>query len=181
MPIFIFKFLAKKNNLNIVSYFNYCILSAPLSQTISQKIKWNLGKFLIINIRIYKSIGSRFVIRPKINDDTKKLEINIAKSIFNKIRSKADILKIKIEGVRIGDLVYDTYLKSNQVAFVDIKKDDFYQMLKDFCSFILLLEKFFDENNVHSIIGVHSVYSYGLPLRIAISKKIKAYTINSRD
>ena len=89
------------------------------------------------------------------------------------IKLEVNILKIKIEGVRIGDLVYDTYLKSNQVAFVDIKKDDFYQMLKDFVHLYYYWKKFFDENNVHSIIGVHSVYSYGLPLRIAISKKLK--------
>ena len=29
--------------------------------------------------------------------------------------------------------------------------------------------------------GVHSVYSYGIPFRIAISKKINAYIINSRE
>ena len=65
-------FLAKKYDLNIVGYFNYCILSAPLNQTIFQKIKWNLGKFFNYKYHaIYKSFGSKYVIRPKINKDKK--------------------------------------------------------------------------------------------------------------
>ena len=43
------------------------------------------------------------------------------------------------------------------------------------------MEKFFNKNPIHSIVGVHSVYSYGIPLRIAISENVNAYTVNSRE
>jgi len=175
-------FLAKKYDLNIVGYFNYCILSAPLNQTIFQKIKLNLGKFFNYKYHaIYKSFGSKYVIRPKINKDKKEFATKIANLIFTKIKNKKDILKIKLEGIYIGDLIYDTYLKSNQLAFVNIKDRNFYSMLVDFINLFYFWKNFFTENDVHSIIGVHSVYSYGLPMRVAISKKINAYTINSRE
>ena len=43
------------------------------------------------------------------------------------------------------------------------------------------MEKFFSTNKIHTIIGVHSVYSYALPLRIAINKGINAYTVKSSE
>ena len=61
-------FLAKKNNLNIIGYFNYCILSAPLKSTFVQNIKWKLGEFLNYkNHGVYKSFGCSKIIRPLIN------------------------------------------------------------------------------------------------------------------
>ena len=60
-------FLAQQHKLSIISYFNYCILSAPLRQTLIQKIKWNFGKWINYkNHGIYRSMGSKKVIRPNI-------------------------------------------------------------------------------------------------------------------
>ncbi len=175
-------FLAKNYKLNIISYFNYCILSAPLRQTKLQKLKWNLGKLINLkNHGIYKSIGSKKVIIPKIISKYEKKAEKITKLIYKKLRSKKDILSIKLEKILIGDLLYDTYLKSNQIATIDIKNEKFYNTLNDFIHLYFYWKDYFNNNKVHSIIGVHSVYSYGLPLRIAISKKIKAYTIKSSE
>ncbi len=175
-------FLSKKFNLDIVSYFNYCILSAPLRQTFFQFIKWNLGKLLNFKYHgIYKSFGSKKVIRPSIDKTRLKKETKLSKFIFSKIKTKKDILKIKVDNILIGDLIFDTYLKSNQVASVNIKDEKFYTMLKDFIHLFFYWKNFFDKNPIHSIVGVHSVYSYGIPLRIAISENVNAYTVNSRE
>ena len=175
-------FLSKKFNLDIVSYFNYCILSAPLRQTFFQFIKWNLGKLLNFKYHgVYKSFGSKKVIRPSIDKTRLKKETKLSKFIFSKIKTKKDILKIKVDNILIGDLIFDTYLKSNQVASVNIKDEKFYTMLKDFIHLFFYWKNFFNKNRIHSIVGVHSVYSYGIPLRIAISENVNAYTVNSRE
>ena len=175
-------FLSKKFNLDIVSYFNYCILSAPLRQTFFQFIKWNLGKLLNFKYHgVYKSFGSKKVIRPSIDKTRLKKETKLSKFIFSKIKTKKDILKIKVDNILIGDLIFDTYLKSNQVASVNIKDEKFYTMLKDFIHLFFYWKNFFNKNPIHSIVGVHSVYSYGIPLRIAISENVNAYTVNSRE
>ncbi len=175
-------FLSKKFNLKIVGYFNYCILSSPLKQSFIQKFKWNLGKIIGFKYHgVYKSFGSKKIIRPHVNLEKNNFETKLAKTIFSKLKNKNDVLKIKIDNILIGDLLFDTYLKSNQVATIDLDNKNFYRMLKDFVGLFYYWKKFFRKNNVHSILGVHSVYSYGLPLRIAVSKNIKAYTINSRE
>jgi hypothetical protein len=175
-------FLAKKFKLNIISYFNYCILAAPLKPTFLQKIRWNFGKYINFkNHGVYKSKGSKDTIRPAIINKNLQKEKRISKLIYKKLKNKNDILKIHMSGVLMGDLIYDTFLKSNKVATIDIKDRRFFALLKDFVHLFYYWNNYFKENDVHSIIGVHSVYSYGLPLRIAISKGIKAYTINSRE
>ena len=175
-------FLAKKYHLNIIGYFNYSILSAPLKSTFIQKIKWKIGEYLNYKNRsIYKSFGCKKVIRPDIKRKNKAKVEKLTKNIFKKLKNKNDILKIKIDKILIGDLLYDTFLKSNQIASINISEDKFFYTLKDFIHLYFYWRDFFKENKIHSIIGVHSVYSYGLPLRIAISQNIKAYTINSRE
>lgn len=175
-------FLAQQHKLSIISYFNYCILSAPLRQTLIQKIKWNFGKWINYkNHGIYRSMGSKKVIRPNIIAKNEIKEKKIAQFIFKKLKNKKDILKIKLENILIGDLIYDTFLKSNQVATIDINDKEFYNTLEDFVHLFYYWKNFFNNNNVHSIIGIHGVYSYGLSLRIAITKKIKAYTIRSNE
>tara|TARA_B100000795_G_scaffold270073_2_gene262512 strand:+ start:9477 stop:11099 length:1623 start_codon:yes stop_codon:yes gene_type:complete len=175
-------FLAKKFKLNIISYFNYCILAAPLKPTFFQKIRWDFGRYINFkNHGVYKSIGSKNTIRPTIINKNLQKEKKISKLIYQKLKNKNDILKIHMSGILIGDLIYDTFLKSNKVATIDIKDKKFFTILEDFVHLFYYWNNYFKENDVHSIMGVHSVYSYGLPIRIAISKGIKAYTINSRE
>ena len=40
--------------------------------------------------------------------------------LFKKINSKSDLIKLRYKDIVIGDLVYDTYLRFNRVATVDI-------------------------------------------------------------
>ncbi len=79
----------------------------------------------------------------------------------------------------MGDLLYDTYLKSskNPTLFLDNK---FYSLLSDFCKLYIFWKNYFKNNNIKAIIGVHSSYSYGIPLRIALKKKIPTYCVTFR-
>ena len=49
----------------------------------------------------------------------------------DKIKTKKDILDIKINNVELGDLIYDTYLKFKKKPTILIDKD-FYTFLNDF-------------------------------------------------
>ena len=110
-----------------------------------------------------------------------RVKKKIARSIIRKIKSKNDILNIKVENILIGDLLYDTFLKSNQIATINYSDEKFFKMLEDFIHLFFYWKNFFSTNKIHTIIGVHSVYSYALPLRIAINKGINAYTVKSSE
>ena len=126
-------FLAKKNNLNIIGYFNYCILSAPLKSTFVQNIKWKLGEFLNYKIMVFINLlGVQKLLDSLINKKNETKVKKLTKKIFSKLENKSDILKIKIDKILIGDLLYDTFLKSNQIATINISDERLYNTLKDF-------------------------------------------------
>ena len=50
--------------------------------------------------------------------------------IFNNIKSKNDVLKIKLNNILIGDLIYDDYLRSLDKVTVDFKSDEFKKIFK---------------------------------------------------
>ena len=175
-------YLSKKYSLSIIGYFNYSILSSPLKRGLLRKLKWFFGS--IINYKnhgIYKSFGTKKIIVPEITEDIKRKAVKKVKKIFKNIKSKKDILNIKVDNILIGDLIFDTYIKRNKISQFNFKDEKFNIMVEEFIILFYFWKNYFKYNIVHSIIGVHSVYSYAIPLRIAIFNNIKAYTINSRQ
>ena len=89
-----------------------------------------------------------------------------------------EILNIKIEDILIGDLLYDTYLKSKIKPTIDIKSKDFERFTLDFLNFFFWYN-YFKNNDVNGVVASHGVYSYALILRIAETKKIPCYVISA--
>ena len=173
-------FLKNKFQSELVGYFNYKILSSPFEENFLNKLKWIIGnKFNLKNFSIYRSFGVNEIIKPKL----KKSDYKSAKKQFiqikNNIKTKSDILNIEINNIKIGDLIYDTYLKTKYKPTVELDKD-FFNMLYDFCKLFLFWENYFKSNKIKAMIGVHTSYSYGLPLRIALKNKIPTYVVNFR-
>ena len=52
---------------------------------------------------------------------------------FNEFLSKDEVLNFKYKGVKIGYLVYDSYLKENRKATVDIKSKELAFIIKKAC------------------------------------------------
>ena len=64
-------YLKDEYKCEIVAYFNYCLLSAPLKFNILNSTKWFLGeKFSLKNFGIYRSFNTKSIFRPIINSST---------------------------------------------------------------------------------------------------------------
>jgi len=174
-------FLKKKNFGKIVAYYNYTFMVTPLRIGHLQKFKWQLSCFLNLGIKgIYRSFGVDRFIRPETdNKYFYKAKIE-TKKFFKKNPNNSELVNYKINNILIGDLLYDTYLKSKLVPTINIKDKNFYLFFREFLELFFYWEDYFKKNNVVSTIGVHSCYSFGIPLRISIHNKIPSYVINSR-
>jgi hypothetical protein len=169
-----------KYNYKIVAFFNYSLLSADLYFSLLNKIKWWIGSFFLLkNFRIYKSFNTDEFVRPVINKYIMKISRKYFLKTVKRIKNKNDIFDLKIDNILIGDLLYDTYLKSRVLPTLDIHSKDFRNFYLDFISLFLFWVEYFKNNKVKIIAGVHSVYSYALPLRVAINRGIPAYIINT--
>jgi hypothetical protein len=124
--------------------------------------KLGLNKFLMPNLTVLRSI--KYFPKSLI--------------IFLKLKSKKDVLQIKHEGIIIGDLIYDTYIRYFKKSTLSIS---------DF-NLIFLLSRTYGEinylNKVSKLIDIYltgytAYTNAGLPARIFIKNGVEVYTFSN--
>ena len=169
----------KKYSSKTLGFYNNCYIDTYLEISILKRIKIFILQLLNMqNFGIYKSFNTKKILIPNLN---KKQKIIVEKKFLNisrKIKNNSDILSIKINNIKIGDLLYDSFLKRYSLATIDINSNNFKKYLKLFIYLFIYWDFFFKNNDVKSLIVSHSVYSTAIPLRIAINKGIKCYVPN---
>ena len=172
-------YLSKINSSSIIAYPGYINISQNLEQNFLGKIKWYLGfKLSIKNFGVYKSFGTEKILFPSISEEIKTLGEKKAILIFKKIKNKKQILSISVNGVLIGDLIYDTYLKKFKSDTIDLQHPNFFQFFKNTIVLYYFWLDYFKKNRVSSVIISHAVYTLAIPARIAMKNKIKVFIPN---
>jgi hypothetical protein len=139
-------------------------------------IKWFIGSLIKIrNFEVYASYGvDKFLIRITNYFDFFKAK-KITKDFFLKKKTKRDIENFSINGVWIGDLIYDSYLKKYNEPTIDLNSKIFLNFFSKCIENFLFWEKFFEKNKVKGISVSHVVYLNAIPLRIAVKKNIDVF------
>ena len=168
MP-YLLNVLQKKYSANIAGYFPINIISKKFYLLSYLKI------FLpFTSYHIYKSFGlSRFILFSLNN----KIKLKSKREFKNlsKIITKKKFLKYKINGILVGDLFYDTFLRFKLKETIDINDQTFRIFLFDQLKIFYYWNDFFIKNKVKSLILSHTVYTMTIPLRIAVKKNIPTY------
>ncbi len=167
--------LAQQYNSSISAFEGYTLISSPLKLNFFQKVKLVLAKnFFGKYYKIYKSFGVDNFFRPKITKSIEELSLRkFAK--LKKIKTKNQILNIKINNIKIGDLIYDTFLKKYNVSTINLEDKRFNIFLLDCLKLFFFWDRYFKDNKIKAVIVVHSTYLYGVPMRVALSKNIPIY------
>lgn len=164
--------LAKKYNSEIHSY------SSKIENSFFERVKSLINKFYYFSYRnVYRSFGAvNHIIPKKIIDEKNK---NLKNEILNSIKEKKDILNISIKNVKIGDLIYDGYLRKYNLPTIDISSRIFQNYLLNTIELFFFWDKYFKDNEVKAVILSHTVYEFGFILRIATKKNIKVFSAGS--
>ena len=161
--------LCKSRNAQLIGYYPHLTINLRFIIIFIYDLIYPFSKRYI-----FKSFGvSRFLIPLPIYSK-KKIEKKL-KSLKNKIKNKDDILKIKIDNIYIGDLIYDSYLRINFRPTIIIDSKSFNNHLICFINKFYFWKNYFISNNVRAIIFSHAVYHLGLPARLASYYKIPGY------
>lgn len=178
----LFSFFFRNNfHCKTYSFYNNCLLTAPLVFNKINSIKWKIGNFFSLkHFAIYRSFGVEDIFKPEIDKNIIKAADKCFLQNFSKIKSKDDLLNFKINDILIGDLLYDTYLKSRILPTINIYSNDFKIFFLDFLKLFFFWDNYFKKKKVIGIITSHSVYSYAIPLRLALSKKIPSFVSNPK-
>ena len=121
---YLVNYLSEIYKSQIVGFFNYTILSSPFEQTLLSKIKWIIGnKFNLKNFSLFRSFGVNQIIKPSLKKSEILKALKIYEVIKNNIKDKRDVINIKVDGIKINDLIYDTYIKSKRKPTVSFNED----------------------------------------------------------
>ena len=171
--------ILKKKDHEIKSFYNGYGVKTPFRRSISNFFKWKIKKFLSLGfLKIYKIYGVKDLIIPSINYCENNATKKLFKKIKKNIKSKKDILKIKIHGILIGDLIYDTYLTRYTLPTIDIKNKEFLSVMNECIGLTLYWIKYFQSNKIDYVIGTHGVYSYAIPFRVALRFNARGFLVN---
>ena len=138
---------------------------------------------------IYKltKIFSSFNVHPGVTEydfipvtNKKKKLIN---NLFKKfIKSKNYAVNFRYKKILIGDLIYDTYLRTNFSPTINLLDPKLKKIFRKAIEIFDLMEIYFKKNNVCCLIPSQTAYiSYGVPIRVANKFKIPVVKIRTEN
>jgi hypothetical protein len=165
-------YLAKKNEAQI--HFFYFHLKI-----------WKSSNFKIFYrriIKIYNSFNAKKGIFELDFDYTNKEKIKFERLFKEYKINKKKLISYKENGIKIGDLIYDSYLRSTFEPTVNLEsaelKKTFFRALK----IISEIDTYFKKFDVQAVLPSHTCYiSYGIITRYALKNNIPVYAIHSGD
>ena len=129
--------------------------------------------------RIYKSFNtSKFILISLSKKQREDAEL-IFNDVYHNLKNKKDVENINIDGVHIGDLIYDTYLRNESVPTIDLLDKRFILSLKKSIEVYVFWRDYLTNHNVRAINVSHCVYNLAISLRVAINRDIPVYQINA--
>lgn len=97
--------------------------------------------------------------------------------IKKEITSKHDVLNIHIEDIKIGDLVYDTYLRFADKSTVDIKDPFLDNILLQSLHIYFNCKQLLQKQNIVALVNSYTTYTkHGIMARLCLKKDIPVYT-----
>ena len=105
-----------------------------------------------------------------------------ARELLATVRSKDDVVALRFDGLRVGDLIYDTYLRFKPAPTVDLNDP----MLAEITAHALMiyreLSAFFHAHKVDLVITSYGTYvHHGILARLALAHGSKAYALGQVD
>ena len=159
--------LAEKHDSKIVAYL---LSNGGLRSRLSnRKLK-----------RLYKSFNTRDFISCLLSSRQREEAERLFQDIFPLLNTKRDVEDLRVEGLWIGDLLYDSHCMNYKVPTITLDDVRFGDSLRNALSSYVFWRDYFDAHPVRSVIVSHTVYiQSGVVTRLAIRKGIPVYQINA--
>jgi hypothetical protein len=97
------------------------------------------------------------------------------------IASKTQLEEFQLEGIRIGDLIYDTYLRRSKQPTLDLLDDYFIEIFDECVSYFYSFMLLFNAKKIQGVCVSHCVYHFAIPLRIAIKYGIEVFQVTAES
>lgn len=168
--------LATKYGARIIAY------RPTVTQSFLRSLEWNLSRYLSLReFAVYRSFNVSDFLQPQLNSSQSDMARKLTDQILGKIKNKSDVESIQIDGVWLGDLIYDSYLMTFKKPTIEITDECFQGFLLSAISLYIFWNDYFNHHDVRAVNVSHCVYITAIPLRIAVSRNIPAFQINAQS
>ena len=164
----------------------YSYLGNILSKKYNAKIKayvlmkqGRVERYLSPSVKVFKSFNTQEILYLRLTQPQLKERDRLFNEVYPTLKTKKDVENLQVEGLWIGDLVYDSYLKDYMVPTVDINDSNFHESLRHSLGIYVFWRDYFDSHDVKAVNVSHCVYNNAIILRLAIQRGIAAYQINA--
>lgn len=175
----------------IVCYWPYIILPFPseikTGQSFYLACVLSEIKYFLLNIKwrkLYKSLKPhRFLTLTSHNPLLKFKCFFEARKIFLKISTKEELLELNYEGIKFGDLVYDSYLRFCNKPTIDLTDKKLLYIIFKSLECLKVLEVLNSKYKINSILNLYSSYvHHGLVARFFLKEQKNVFVDgNYRD
>ena len=177
----------KASGVILVGLFEYPIMTYCYAQVLNW-LKVNTdaalesyyfrGKHNAVLQAVYDSFGAKHGLGvqdlERFREQTKKE----AEEIFSALETKWDVLAIKTQRIKIGDLVYDSYLRYLDEETVKIRDQRLLEIIHDALMILHASLEYFQKNAVRVFFADDYGYIHGgIPTRVAMSKNVPVYLV----
>ena len=170
-----YQFIGVFPNVLNISIFERLLIIPFISKIVfhwALKNKWK---------KIYKKLGI------SIFYDTNSLKIthrilNFFKScyIYVGLKSKKDVISLKIKDIKCGDLIYDSFLRFHKVPTLELKNLNLIFYINDALNHITYYETLAEKNHIIKYYSSYSTYiAHGIACRVLLKKNINVYTLRN--
>ena len=100
--------------------------------------------------------------------------------LASSLRSNDDVFNFEIDGLRIGEDIYETYLRAGNPT-VDLADTAFWDVLTQAMNLLIFWREYLDKNDVRAVIVSHDCYiDLNILARLAYQRGISVYLPNAR-
>ena len=138
--------------------------------------------FISRKLRYFFSVSRRLLGNglAELSYDSKKVleEFPDIIAVRNRIHNAEDLLSLSINGILLGDLIYDKYLSTTHNPTLDVHSNEFFETLNECLFYFFKWCDLLTNSSVKALCVSHSVYHFGIPLRVALAKDIEVFQIS---
>lgn len=129
--------------------------------------------------RIFKSFGVASFVSVEPTQAQRDCGVQLFRELYPALRNKRDVENLTVDGIWIGDLIYDTYLRERALPTIDLRDEKFLFFLQEALAMFVFWQDYFEQHEVRAVNVSHCVYNNAMPLRIAVRRNIPVYQTNA--
>lgn len=175
--VYFFFTRALRTNLGSFRLIGFTSRQASSSRREEARLVWLRALGAFKGVWAYRAMGMREYYPAETFSPLSRSKAEQTARVFFRLPSHEKLEKLRVNGVIVGDLIYDEYLRTRLVPTIDLESPDFREFFLQSLTLVFNWFSFFSKNQVIAVIST-DVYLQSIPARIGHSVGIDSFVVD---